>query len=589
MPDIKVIFAGFFEATIAENSLAEFSTDFTFDNFNPNINLVEDWVMELNCTSDSGDTVNFVTNWINDKKIYNNIPVQIIDRKIGLEIANGHADLTASNATYDFEKGIFNIPFVAINNTFFALAGAFNLRTLSRNDTVADAFKVRTTDLQRVQTVLNSVPDFFGAAITAVVVFIMLKEIANANKELGKALADNATPVSGQIISALKVAFIILYIAVIVFGIVKMLIAISEALFSKPRDYFVINIKTLMTKACGHLGFTFESTLFDGDYSDMDILPATRTQGAVRGNPENNAIPDQTLLQFMEGIGTLFNAKIKVKSGNVVGFENRATFIGDPSDFILDGLKQQGTTRFNFSELPQNINLRFIRDPVEANTFLSIPLLGIDISSEPVNTDGDSITASFSIADIEDDNSPFKADMKVQFPYARGYRKNLQTDTERFFNGLYDLVNQIGQLFGVSNNNKEGKIGDRLGRMVLNYDAIGVDKVFIRDGKFVSKKNFSLLHAETLYNRFYQCENPINNQWQIIEGRADQPICNVNDIASIRINNMVRDPNRRPALLQGNKRDHLGLHTIDYRIKTEPGDTGFIPPEKFTITISSDG
>lgn len=590
MSDLKAIIDQVLRIPLDAENEGRINLDFSFDNFSPNINLVDNINFLFKATNDEVDVVNFINNWVRDKGIQNGIPLQLFDESTSTLLSNGILDLANNNNAFNTERCQYAIEYVQDNNSFFELADGLSLRGVSNNPKIPNNLRYNVSDYNSVRYVLNNVPDIVTSITTSLTLFIIGKEIRNAIKNLKDVITDGATSgLFGAIAFALKLAAAVAYVGFVVAAAVKLLKELSDTLFAKPKKQYTIPVKTLIEKAVNYLGYEFESDLFDGEWAKMSYYAATSIEGKISGNPENNPIPDKTLLQVLNDIGTIFNAKIKVTPDKKVIFRNKFSFIENPINFFLEDLKEKGSFKFNLNELPQSMDIKFQRDPIETNTYLRINALGINLTGGSVSTKGDGLNVSYVVDSIKTENSRLTNKMDVRIPFSRGYRKNFQTTIEKAFNSIYDLVGKLaGIIPGVKNPNKGNKIGDRIGYLLQNFDFTSSDKIIIlEDNDKVSTKNFETIHAENIYNLFYEQESPVHNQWKIVEGRDKQPICQLNFIPLLRESNIVKDHTGRTALLETHKMNpQTGLHEISYRTRLLAGDFGHIPSSQFTTKLN---
>jgi len=572
----KVILNNTHEASLAQGNIDELSLDFSYDNFSPTLELLEDWAAEfVGNAENSKNTIKFIDDWIAAKKIVNNIPAEINDELTGFNILNGYVDLTNENNQYDQARCIYKLIVKNRDEGFFKLAEGLSLLELYSGNTRSDA-RITNSDFNTIRYVLSGIPDNAAAFLLTVTIYLLSFQIyvqsAALVEAISKAVSSGAFTVGGlgaAIWASIEIAAAAALLTFLIIAMVNLLKQMSELLFQKPKGYWTVKVKTLLERGCAYLGYNFQSSLFDGDYSELSYLAATSEEGKITGRPTNQPIPNITLLQLFERIGKFFNAKLKIINNTIV-FENKSFFLQNPLNYQLQNLKFNGVYTYNLYELPKSINLKFASDPIDINTLLSIGLLDVNITTNDPQTRGDELNATFALNNvIDDDLQGLSNTLDVNFDFARGYRKGKESRLEKLFNGIWDAAQVI---LG-----RKERLENRIGFLLLNSDAVSVDKLLITDGDRIGEDNYRLIHAETIYNRFYQNEKPQNNQWKIYTERDSDPICDLSVVAALKNNNIIKGNNGQTIAIQRNVRDTTtSAHEITYREKLDASDVGFI-------------
>jgi len=580
---VKLILNGQLDADVDKEQLNQLA-DFSFNAFSPNPEPIQSQLVEFTCTGNN--PLEFIRNWIDNNGIYQNIPAVYKDTRTGDLLLNGYLDLASLSNEYFERFGVYNIELKPNNESFFDVAKGLELRELQDNLDIDEVFRITKSDYERIKYVISTVPDVAQALVLTLALFQIGYNLANGALDLGKVLADIAaifTAPAGAIKSILVLAFYVAQIA----AIYSLLKQISNLIFSKIKEYWCINIKNLLEKACSYLGYTLQTSLFDGDYSKLSLLASTGESGVTRGNPVNNPIPNKlTLLDLFERVGKLFNAKLQPKSDRTVVFENKEFFLNGESVTTLPAMFEDPAIKPNLKENYRSINLQFRKDSVEKNTYLGPELLGINLVRNGVNSKGDKLSASYTISGQQDQAlSGLNEKLDIDFDFSRAYQKTEETTIERLFNSIYDVVNSFVGLFNKSS--QSDKIGSRKGFMILDNDFVGIDKIFIlgNNGK-LSNDNFRLVHCETLFNNYYQIETIKENQYKIVREISPVPICDPEVIFKLKDNNIVTTSDGRAGILTLNERNlETGYHQFEYRVKLQTGDRFYISPDLINENI----
>lgn len=594
---VKVVLNNAVEAGVTQESLNEIQLDFSFDNFSPNFELLETWFAEYvdRGNGQSGNAVTFINDWIQTNGVFNNIPTQVIDEKSGSVIMDGYTDLTDLSNQYDDLKCIYKLAVKNRIQSFSELIEGLNLRSLVDSKVLTGDATITPSDYEILRYVRSQVPDFGSASLLSVTLYLLAVQLAQQIADLAQLVGKGSSApaflggTGGALIWwGLEVATNLTVTAFLVIAIVDILADLSNLIFSKPTPVYTVSVKTLFEKGCKALGYTFESSLFDGDYSNLRYLATFNYDESTDGkrrvtSPENNPVPNITLGDLFERFSAFFDGKARVTDDRRVIFENRDFFIKNPFNYELPSLKYNGNYTYNLHELPRSLKIKFAEDPVEKNTLLNIKTLGIKSVTNTTSSKGDQLTVNYDITGIKDsDLTGLKENINVEIPMARAYRKDQQTDIEKVFNTIWDVAQA---LIGKNNN----KLGDRIGFMLLDSNYMGTDKILIQDGDKLSTKNFDLIHAETLYSRFWNVESPAKNQWKIYTNRDDQPICDLDVVSAIKENNVTYNDKGKLILIERNLRDPINsMHELTYRELLDSSDAGFIPEAQIIETIVTD-
>ena len=105
----------------------EINLDFSFENFSPNPQILDDITIDALCTNDEFDIVNFVNNWVNLQGIQNGIPAKLLDDALGDLLVNGLVNLPKS--TFNTNRGQWKLLIEQFNNN--AQDIALHLRRLT--------------------------------------------------------------------------------------------------------------------------------------------------------------------------------------------------------------------------------------------------------------------------------------------------------------------------------------------------------------------------------------------------------------------------------------------------------------------------
>ena len=526
--------------------------DFSYNQFSPNPNLVAQFVMKLVC-SPSNDPIAYTKEWITKNSILNNIPTDL--RLSDGFVFSGQTKLGSPQSTYVEGQGQnteFNLLFEPNQDTFFEKSKNLSFPTFSNVDNFAIIRYVTETDNKLEDVVLLFMFAEFSIKLGQIVY--------NTGDLIKEGISTGFDTASALIKFSIKLGINLVYLGTVSIVYNELLKQVSEILFDKPKQLYALDVWKTISRGCQYLGFDFNSTLQE-QYANLTYLPGTTTKGVLTGIPNNNPNLTISFLDFVNRIGQLFNAKLKVFNGSVT-FENVEFFENNPSNIQLLDLYNNGTSSFNTEELAEKISLKY----------LSIP--------SDINFIDNEYTEGYSPNFAEKKLFGVENSIDVNFAFALGQRKDKESSIEKTFNSLFDTIAGLSKSYKVSS-------GSRIGYIKLEKELVPSDTIFIRDGEKIADFSNLLLQCKTLFNEFYSIESPINNQFVIVTDADKQPLCGVNT-NQLLSNNVIKDSQGRTIIVTSNiKNTTNDLYEIAYRRRLKPNDFGYFSAKLIETKIKS--
>lgn len=525
--------------------LNEPDLDFSFDQFSPNPSFVSAFVMQFVCTP-SQDPIKWFEDYINENSIAVS-PIAVLNtQSIGI---TGEAKLSSSQNTFYRNQGRqsqFNILFEPNTNNFFEKSKSLPLTKFIGAPRTA----TNEVPIIRYVTERNSpIEDFLFLVMVAQFSIEAARLIYNTADAIKEAVSSGFDTLSAILKTVLKVAMNLIYLTAVILALNELLKQATEIIFDKPKQLYALDVWNVIKKGCEYLGYNFESTLQD-TYKNLTYLTSTTTAGVVTGNPRNQPIPAQSLLDFIERIGLMFRAKLKVANGVVI-MENEDYFEQNPTDVKLSSLYDNGGETFDFENLPQWINLEYQR--VQGDN----------------NYKDNRYAVEFALKSGNKNKFNIENQINIQFPYSIGQPKTEQNFAEKTFNSLFDVLKGLSKSYKISN-------GDRINYLKLQQDIVQSDTIFIRSGQKIATESNELLKTETLYNQFYDNASPLNAQFVTVTDRGTEKICS-SDTDKLINNNIALDNKGRTIIVTKNiKSAEDGTIDIEYKRRLYPGDFGYV-------------
>jgi hypothetical protein len=532
---------------------SEINLDLSYNQFSPNPTFVSAFVAQFVCTP-SEDPISFIKESMANFGVSKNLEATLnfdTFTKVKGQLKLGSPD--NSFITGQGQKSQFNIKFEPYPNTFFDRSENLSIISFSKQ-----------TDWTNVSYVTerNSVlEDFILLVVTTQTLIQAAQAVYNLGDSIKEAISTGFDTASAIIKFAIKTALNLAYTVAILIALNELLKQASEILFDKPKKLYGLDVWKTIKQGCTYLGYEFKSSL-EETFKDLVFVSATTVGGRTTGQPINIPLPNYSFLQFIENIGALFNAKLKVISVDGIDkviFETTTFYTKEDnvSDIKLQELYNNGDVSFNFEELPEEIAIIYAK----------------------VDGDNNYKTNYYKESyQLKGDNKLFGTQNKItiDLPFAKAEPKQTQSSAEKIFNSIFDL------LTGLSKGYKTN-IGDRLGFWKLEQNIVPVDTIFIResDGR-VNDNTLNILSPQYLFNNFYINETPLNNQYTIVKNRGKQPICGENS-NELLTNNVIRDDEGKPIIVTKNLRQSQdGLYDIEYRRKVQDGDFGYVSEDLIT-------
>jgi hypothetical protein len=441
------------------------------------------------------------------------------------------------------------------------VADSFSFRYLASSGYNGNG-KINNSDYQKVNYIINYIPDGVTLIILSISAFILAKELVDSVKRIAKQTVDlikqvvpnTGTGVGagvvvvtswsiGQVVGAIiNLAIEIAYAVGIIFALVKLIEQIVEQLVPKKRFHLGMGIKDLVQKACDHLELTLDSDLLDSlDNSEKWVIIPSKSHkggdpptGTPRGEWTELGVPNSsdgidTFGDLIRFIKNTFNADYKLKNG-VFKLERRDYWQGIASYTIPNTFTNQDDLRnengFNTDELVSNYVISWDTDQQDLNT--------LD------NVNGKTYQAVTSITSIQNQELVLlKGLERVVIPMSMAVRKDKLTAIEEvlkvFLQAADFLAGQLDnpQSFG-------SQFSARVGSMHISSHFLSRPKMVVMQGSKLARDQRSIMAASKLWENYHYIEsfvtiNDVNNQ-QVIFKEQEIPFCTA-DFVSLLDNN----------------------------------------------------
>ena len=350
------------------------------------------------------------------------------------------------------------------------------------------------------------------------------KETSESAKEFAKIPFAGFSSL-GEILSAgLKVALNATYFAILVYESTKLWENISGLLNPPIRMGKANLVVDLINTGCKYLGYTFESSIFSGEYAKLAILPVPlndatpslfdislsdfSTKKLFRGYPtEQDSV--STLGDLLSAMESMFNAKTRVVD-KVVYFERWDKFKRNSSVKLDSSLNNQPTRtnkyKYDFSRLFKRYYIHYSNDYSDIVTLDNYVNQATEYS---LQNNPNSPTAKL---------STIKGLTEINIPFSLAYTKKETNWFEDIYQALVDAFQWVS---GTSDD-----YSDKKGAVIVSQVYFSSTKIFIHDGisRPAKNSNETLLNASVLWDKFHYINNPKSGNMRIIRDNVKFPM-----------------------------------------------------------------
>ena len=343
-----------------------------------------------------------------------------------------------------------------------------------------------------------------------------VKEIAETAKEFASAISYAPFAVQGKLVEAgIKLVIQIAFVAVLVYQALKLIQRMVELILPKVRYFNVCTFLDLLQKGCQQLGYGFKSSILEGDYKNMVLLPVPRNKERNKwyevfqndlDQSFQNGFPSATdstptLGTLISAVESMFNAKTRVVNG-LVQIERWDFWLDKSTSNINSSLvlqsEAQNSYSYDFSRLFKRYLIQYSTDYSDLNTIDRFEIGNSEYSLERTNI-------------VNQDLNLIKGLTDINIPFALATSKNKFTWLEKLFSETFKFIDKL------ASSNLSGK-KSKLGYIQLSQQYFSNTKVLIHDGsEKMDGNNDLLLNPSTLWNNFHYINNPFIYQWIIKE------------------------------------------------------------------------
>lgn len=298
--------------------------------------------------------------------------------------------------------------------------------------------KITIADQVQIPYIISSIPNFREAAIMTLTAFVVIGQIRDMIKELGKVIADIGS-ITSAIAGIIKIVVLVIHFTLVIVALIKLIKDIKNALIQPIKYHNGMRLERLLEIGANELGMTFESTIFNNqNIKDTVIIPAKNETfdnkngklgfRFLRGNLK--PVNDQrffylgTFEDLLRICLDAFNARLIV-ANNVIKMEI-VNFNPSAAKYELPDVERL-TESINAFELTANYKIGFITDSTDSNTIDEFTGTVAEIITEPR-------------AILNKDMVLMQGDRTVSIPFALVKIKKELTSIGKLFKILANIV-----------------------------------------------------------------------------------------------------------------------------------------------------
>jgi hypothetical protein len=374
---------------------------------------------------------------------------------------------------------------------------------------------LRTYDLK--YRIIQSEP-LFKSLVIATTIYAVSRSIQDQIRELAKTSKEFASVVAyglsaaGKIIEAgIQLGIQIAYLGVLVYQVKKLAADLRELMFPKTRIYKACKVIDLLKDGCSHLGYTFKSTILEGEYKNLAVVSIAQNRAKKgildyleselnfafnTGYPTaNDTTP--TLGVLIKAMQTMFNAKIKVRNG-IVELERWDYWVDQAQGSIRVALPVQTDASDEYEIDTGRIFKRYL---IQYQTDYS------DLTTLDNYADTVSEYSSERKQVINQDLNVLKGLTDANIPFAKAKRKTFINWIETQF---INCLKVIDNAFGSNYANQQSPFGI----MEVTNQYFAITKLVLIDGggKMFSNEKMAPTY---LWDKFHSVNDPNLYSWII--------------------------------------------------------------------------
>ena len=425
------------------NNYQELSIQLNFDSDNPNaVVSTNEWELGVGRRNTRTDLANVANNHITNGLtgnvgVFEGMPfvIRVEDGQQSNIVFDGFLDLSNALVSCD----LVTAPAIEQKSIDWLneVADSFTFEYLASNTVPVSQGGIRPNDYTLVPYIISEIPnnkDVVIALGNTLVVTLQLRAEVQGFIEFLIKIGNPFETITGILQIIARITFIV----ALIITLVKFLQQVFNLIIQPVKYHAGMYALEQCQKAAKHLGLTFKSSILEGKYKELLILPEKRQQiinedkdGILGFLKQDKTVQEGfykgTFGDLLRQLKIMFNAKI-ILQGDVIRLEredyNNSTGLYQIPDVDVDSY------RFNSEDLKSNYTIDFSTDINDKNTINEYEGTSIQVQTLPkVKTNKGMVL-----------NKGFE---QINLQFALGKRKTEYTLPERIFLSFYSVADRV--------------------------------------------------------------------------------------------------------------------------------------------------
>ena len=366
--------------------------------------------------------------------VFEGLPFKI---KVGSDtVFDGYLDL--SSALIDCDK--VTAPAIETGRIDWLndIADSFTFTDLAEGLANGQAGKIKSSDYTLIPYVISEIPNYKDSAIVVLSIFTITNEIKDSIQSLLDYAA--ALPDILQFGNVLSIIVRVAYIVILLITAVTFIIRLFNLMIQPVKYHAGMNVKLLCERACEYLGLTFSSSILNGTYKNLVLLPEKNKQNindedkdGILGYLTQNKNLQRgyykgTFGDLLRELKLLFNAKIIIE-GTVLKLEREDKTFNSSNLYQIPPVDVT-SYRLNREDFNSKYTIQFATDQNDKNTKNEYQGTQLQVLQAPVaiGNKGNLIGGN---------------NVVIQSQFALGKRKSDFTNPEKVFKTFFGVLDKI--------------------------------------------------------------------------------------------------------------------------------------------------